>query len=178
MAFLNLQTRCVLPCLVTALLCVPMTSGAVDLAGSADEYRVKAAFLLNFLKFVEWPEAAPGEPLVIGVLLPDHFDAELDAAARSARIVGRRVEVRRFRKLGDVRDCQILFVPREAEYTPAELPRAGRLTVGETPQFLSTGGIISFYLEDNRVRFEIDPKAAQQAGLRIDPNVLRLGARR
>ena len=154
-----------------------MISGAADM-GAVDEYRVKAALLLNFLKFTEWPDAGSQDPLVVGVLLPDPFSAELDQAARAMKVSGRRVEVRRFRKLADVRLCNILFVPRDAEYVAADLPRAGRLTVGETPTFLSSGGIISFYLQDNQVRFEIDPNAAKLAGVHINANVLQLGKRR
>ena len=162
---------------VAAAVLWPSAALAFD-AGAAEEYRVKAAFLLNFLKFTDWPNAPAAEPLVIGVLLPDPFGSDLDEAARSVKVSGRRVEVRRFRKLGDVRGCQILFVPRDAEYHPAELAKPGRLTVGETPQFLERGGIISFYLDASRVRFEIALEAAQQAGLRIDPHVLQLGPRR
>lgn len=158
-------------------LCVPMITGAADI-GSTDEYRVKAAFLLNFLKFAQWPDAGTSDPFVIGVLLPDPFSAELDEAARAARILGRRVEVRRFRKLTDVRRCHILFVPRDADFSSADLPQAGRLTVGETPRFLSSGGIINFYIQDNQVRFEIDPSAAKLASVQINANVLQLGARR
>ena len=155
----------------------PSAAPARDNA-TAEEYRVKGAFLLNFLKFTEWPNAPAAEPLVIGVLLPDPFGSDLDEAARSVKVSGRRVEVRRFRKLGDARSCHMLFIPRDAEYLSAELPKPGRLTVGETPQFLASGGIISFYLEESRVRFEIAPEAARQAGLRIDPHVLQLGPRR
>ena len=180
MALLKARTQRGLTLAITVVLCVPfclpMISGAVD-AGSTDEYRVKAAFLLNFLKFAQWPGTATNNALVIGVLLPDHFNAELDTAARALKVSGRPVEVRRFRKLADVRGCDLLFVPRDAEYAPAELPKMGRLTVGETPQFLSAGGIISFYLQDNQVRFEIDPSAAERAGVRINAHVLQLGAR-
>ena len=166
---------CVLLCMP---LCIPIIGRAADL-GSADEYRVKAAFLLNFLKFAQWPDAdGTKDPFVIGVLLPDPFSAELDDAARAMKISGRRVEVRRFRKLADVRRCHLLFVPRDADVLGADLAQAGRLTVGETPQFLSAGGIISFYLQNNQVRFEIDPGAAERAGLRINEHVLQLGARR
>jgi len=123
-------------------------------------------------------DTGTSEPFIIGVLLPDPFNAGLDEVVRSVKISGRRVEVRRVHKLGDVRRCHLLFVPRDAEYLAADLPRAGRLTVGESPQFLASGGIINFYLQDNHVRFEIDPNAAQLAGVRISAHVLQLGVRR
>jgi len=158
-------------------LCVPMITRAADIAPT-DEYRVKAAFLLNFLKFAQWPDAGTSDPLVIGVLLPDPFSSELDEAAHASKISGRSVEVRRFRKLADVKRCHILFVPRDAEFSIAELAQAGRLTVGETAKFLASGGIISFYIQDHQVRFEIDPGAADRAGVRINAHVLQLGALR
>jgi hypothetical protein len=176
MALLKKRTRRGLAAVIAALLCVPLIDRAAD-AGTTDEYRVKAALLLNFLKFTEWPDAGSQEPLVVGVLLPDPFSSELDQAARAMKVSGRNVEIRRFSKLGDARLCQILFVPRDAAYVAADLPRAGRLTVGETPTFLSSGGIISFYLRDSQVRFEIDPNAAKLAGVHINANVLQLGKR-
>lgn len=176
MALLKMQTRRGLAFAVAMALSVSMTGAAADM-GAVDEYRVKAALLLNFLKFTEWPDAGSQEPLVVGVLLPDPFSSELDQAARAMKVSGRSVEIRRFRKLGDARICHILFVPRDAQYVAADLPRSGRLTVGETSTFLSSGGIISFYLQDNQVRFEIDPNAAKLAGIHINANVLQLGAR-
>jgi len=110
-------------------------------------------------------------------LLPDRFSPEFDQGARAMSVSGRHVEIRRFRKMGDARHCHILFVPRYAAYAAADLPRAAMLTVGETPTFLSSGGIISFYLRDNQVRFEIDPNSAKLAGIRINANVLQLGTR-
>jgi hypothetical protein len=180
-AFLKTPTQRGLPLAIAVVLCVPlclpMISGAVDI-GSADEYRVKAAFLLNFLKFAQWPDPdGTTDPFVIGVLLPDPFSSELDEAARATKISGRRVEVRRFRKLSDVRRCHILFVPRDVEFSSADLAQAGRLTVGEIPTFLADGGIINFYLQDHQVRFEIDPNAAKLAGIHINANVLQLGTR-
>ena len=175
MAFLKKSAQRSIVAVIAAVVCLPLTSGALD--AGADEYRVKAAFLLNFLKFAQWPDAGNVAPFIIGVLLPDPFSVELDEAAQSTKVAGRRVEVRRFRKLSDVRNCHLLFVPHDAEYLNADLPRMGRLTVGETPSFLASGGIISFYLQDNQVRFEIDPGAAQLAGVRINAHVLQLGAR-
>ena len=181
MALLKTQAQRALALVIAAVLgvplCLPMISRAADMR-AVDEYRVKAALLLNFLKFADWPDAGSRDPFIVGVLLPDPFSPEFDQAARAMNVSGRRVEVRRFRKLMDVRLCHILFVPRDAEYAAADLPRAGRLTVGETPTFLSSGGIISFYLQDNQVRFEIDPDAAKLAGIHINAHVLQLGARR
>ena len=136
------------------------------------EYQVKAAFLFNFLKFVEWPPAAADAPWVIGVLGHDPFGEMLDQTVRGKIVNGRKVEVRRYARLGDVKDCNILFIGRGESGMPIE---PGLLTVGETPGFLKAGGAISFYLEDNRVRFEIRPAAGRAAGLHISSQLLKLG---
>jgi len=160
-----------------------MRSVAVVLLGaqpallSADglEYEVKAAFLFNFLKFVEWPPAAADAPWVIGVLGHDPFGQTLDLTVRGKIVNGRKVKVRRYDQASDVKDCNILFIGRE-DYERSGIPlQPGLLTVGESPGFLKAGGIISFYLEDNRVRFEIRPAAARSAGLHVSAQLLKLG---
>jgi hypothetical protein len=148
------------------------------LAGEVEshlEYQVKAAFLFNFLKFVEWPPAAAGAPWVIGVLGHDPFGAMLDETVRGKIVNGRKIEVRRYSQASDVKDCNILFIGR-GDYERIGIPvQAGMLTVGEAPGFLKAGGAINFYLEDNRVRFEIRPAAAGGAGLHVSSQLLKLG---
>jgi hypothetical protein len=147
--------------------------------GDSLEYEVKAAFLFNFLKFVEWPANAPGAasdaPWVIGVLGHDPFGTLLSDTVRDKVVNGHRVEVRRYAKPGDVKGCHILFIGRVESAHMGTLSQPGVLTAGEAPGFLKSGGVINFYLEDNRVHFEISPAAAHSAGLRVSPQLLRLG---
>jgi hypothetical protein len=153
-----------------------LSSALCPAAGGENlEYEVKAAFLFNFLKFVEWPAVTNEASWVIGVLGPDPLGEALDNTVRGKVVNGRPVEVRRYTKPGDVKGCHILFIGRletEQVGTPA---RPGLLTVGEAPGFLKAGGIINFYLEDNRVHFEISAPAAHSAGLHVSPQLLRLG---
>jgi hypothetical protein len=139
------------------------------------EYQVKAAFLFNFLKFVEWPATTNDSPWVIGVLGHDPFGDILDNTVRGKLVNGRLVEVRRYAKAGEVKDCNILFIGR-SEFERTGTPvKAGLLTVGESPEFLKSGGIINFYLEDNRVHFEIQASAARTLCLRVSAQLLKLG---
>lgn len=139
------------------------------------EYQVKAAFLFNFLKFVEWAPAAADAPWVIGVLGHDPFGAALDLTVRGKIVNGRKVDVRRYNKASDVKDCNILFIGR-GDYERTGIPaQPGLLTVGESSGFLKAGGVISFYIEDNRVRFEIRPASARSAGLHVSSQLLKLG---
>ena len=145
------------------------------LPGDGMEYQVKAAFLFNFLKFVEWPPSAPDTPWVIGVLGHDPFGETLDLTVRGKIVNGRKVDVRRYDKASDVRDCNILFIGRD-DYERTGIPaQPGMLTVGESSGFLKAGGAITFYIEDNRVRFEIRQASARSAGLHVSSQLLKLG---
>jgi YfiR/HmsC-like len=138
------------------------------------EYQVKAAFLFNFAKFVEWPPEAPAGPLQICVAGRNVFGDALVETVRGETINGRPLAVRVI--LEPEPGCHIIFVPRGAA-AAAYLRAAGSspsLTVGESPEFISQGGIVNFRLEGTSVRFEIDPEAAERAGLRISSRLLRL----
>ena len=139
------------------------------------EYQVKAAFLFNFLKFVEWPAAANDSPWVIGILGRDPFGEMLDDIVRDKIVNSRIVEVRRFARIADVKDCNILFIGRsdfEHLGTPVQ---PGLLTVGEAAGFLKAGGVINFYLENNRVHFEIHSNVTRLYGLHVSAQLLKLG---
>lgn len=145
------------------------------------EYEVKAAFLYNFARFVAWPDSAFADkesPLVIGVMEPDPFGAVLDRTIFDKRAQGRRIEVRRFKRLEDVQGCHMLFVsPSSYLQWPALLAHLGTapvLTVGEGDGFCESGGIINFVLQQNHVRFEINPDAANRADLAISSRLLKL----
>jgi len=138
------------------------------------EYRVKAAYLFNFAKFVEWPAPAATGPIAICVAGRNVFGDALAETVRGEAIDGRPFAVRVI--LEPEPGCHIIFVPRGAA-TAAYL-RAVRtspaLTVGESADFIEQGGIVNFTLEGANVRFEIDPQAAERAGLRISSRLLRL----
>jgi hypothetical protein len=138
------------------------------------EYQVKAVYLFNFAKFVEWPAEAQAGPLTICVAGQNPFGDALDEALRGESVNNRSLTARVIP--GPEPGCHVIFVPRGAA-TTAYL-RAARgaptLTVGETPDFLAQGGIINFILEGGKVRFQIDSKAAERADLRISSHLLRL----
>jgi hypothetical protein len=141
------------------------------------EYRVKAAYLFNFTKFVEWPPAAvPVETFNICIAGRNPFGTAL-----SATLVGENVRglplTNRIVDPSAVASCHVLFVPRTVTAAPylRAAAMAPVLTVGESPAFLEQGGAINFVLEDGRVRFEINQGAAERAGLRISSRLLQLG---
>ena len=158
-------------------------AGTMRRAEAASEYEVKAAFLYNFAKFVDWPSDAfkSGSPFVIGVVGDDPFGSDLDTTVSGKTVDNRRIEVRRFRRVGDVQSCHILFVCRsEKSRVDKILERVSgsrTLTVGDMGQFLQRGGMINFIIEDQKVRFEINSNSAERAGLKISSKLLQLARR-
>jgi len=145
------------------------------------EYQVKAAFLYNFVQFVDWPArafASEQEPITIGIVGHDPFQGVLDQIVADKRVNGRELVVRRFQGAGDLGRCHLLFVGgAEAERAAAVIAKGramGALTVGEPEQFTRAGGVIRLFTEDNRVRFEVNLDAAEQAQLKISSKLLKL----
>jgi hypothetical protein len=161
------------------VLCLLATVGS-PLCHAADpplEYQVKAAFLLNFAKFVEWPAnalAAPDAPISICILGDDPFEGALDQMVEGESIDGRKIAVKRMKRPSGSPACQILFVSKsEKSFSASELG-TGVLTVGETEGFLAHGGVIALVIEDRRVRFDVGKSAAEKAGLKLSSKLLRV----
>ncbi len=144
------------------------------------EYQVKAAFLYNFGKFVEWPGGTfknAEAPFVIGILGKDPFGEAIDSL-RDKTISGRRLVVKRFARAGDLEPCHILFISAvEKQHLPRILSITHPwhvLTVGDTKGFVESGGVINFILLENKIRFEINVDAARRAGLKVSAQLLKL----
>jgi hypothetical protein len=147
----------------------------------AGEYEVKAAFLYNFARFVEWPSAAlpaATTPLTLCVLGDDPFGADLDRAVDGKDVNGHPLVVKRLKEFEDAVHCHIVFIATSDRTRLLRsldgLRHASVLTVGETDDFLQLGGIINFDIRDNRVRFGINVAAATRAGIKISSKLLRL----
>lgn len=148
----------------------------------SSEYKIKAVFLFNFLQFAEWPEDAfltPTSPIEIGVLGADPFGAALDLAVRGETIDGRGLVVKRSSRIEDLQDCHLLFISaseaRRLDSVLAQLARHPLITVGDSENFARRGGIIGFYTDGRKVRFEINVAAARRKGVKLSSELLRLG---
>jgi hypothetical protein len=142
----------------------------------ASEYQVKAAFLLNFTKFVTWPAAAfpdANSPLTICILGEDPFDGALDQLVEGEEVNGRKLLVRRIQQPPAPKTCQELFINSQKD-VPRIIAAAGPgiLTVGDRDGFLREGGIIAFVIENRHVRFDIDQRAASGASLGLSARLL------
>jgi hypothetical protein len=149
---------------------------AAGAAGAAQEmpleYRVKAAYLFNFLKYVEWPVADASRPLVLCVAGRNPFGDVLLETISGERIADREVTARTITEPDA--GCDAIFVPRDTMAAPYLRAAPGALTVGEAPDFLVNGGIILFVQDGRNVRFQISEDQASRAGLRISSRLLRL----
>jgi hypothetical protein len=146
------------------------------------EYQVKAAFLFNFAQFVEWPPAAfknPDSPLSIGILGEDPFGSALEETVKGESIRNRKLIIKRSRRAEDLNGCQLVFIAKSEKTKLSDaltkLTGKGILTVSEIEGFGLRGGMFNFFIEGNKVRFEINPAAAQHEGLKISSQLLSLG---
>jgi len=148
---------------------------------ATNEYEIKAAFLYDFAKFVEWPSSAfsdPKQPFGICVFGRDPFGHALEDALLDKTIGDHPVILGRAKQISDLVGCQIVFISgTESPRLPEILSRSrrhGALLVGETEGFAAAGGVVQFVLDQNRVRFAINPDAADRAGLKISSKLLAL----
>jgi hypothetical protein len=161
-----------------------VVAAAMLLAGSVyaapSEYQLKAVFLFNFSRFVEWPPSAfssPDAPFVIGVFGHDPFGNQLDEATRGETVNGRQLVVRRVSDAGEAANCQILFMHRSEEARMRDvlmaLDHRSTLTVSDLDRAAQRGVMIALASEDNRIRLRVNVDSARAAQLTISSKLLR-----
>lgn len=155
---------------------IPQAKGAER---TFTEYKVKALFLFNFAKYVDWPAEifpATNSPIIIGIVGKDKFGDELEHAVEGKRVNGHGFTIKHLAANDDLHVCQILFIAdSEASQMKNILNKLDALpvlTVGEDKAFEENGGIIDFILKENRVRLEINLAAMNRAKLRISSKLL------
>lgn len=145
------------------------------------EYELKAAFLHKFSVFTEWPEGTfrrRNSPFVIAVVGEDPFEDILENVLEDEEVGDHPIQLRRWEDVEDIGTCHLLFVPdterRNLDDILEEVEDEPVLLVGEFDDFAQDGGMINFYVERNKVRFEINPDEAERSDLTIDSKLLRL----
>jgi len=146
----------------------------------SEEYQIKAAYILNFVQYIDWPQAtfsAADTPFTIGVLGDDPFGPALEQTFQDETIAGRKLVVKRSTKIEDLQSCHLLFISKsEKDHIPeilASLKDKSIVTVSELDQFAQRGGIVNFYLNNNKIRFEINANAAEKISLKIHSQLLK-----
>jgi hypothetical protein len=145
------------------------------------EYEIKAAFIFNFAKFIEWPARIMNETngsFIIGILGKDPFGNSLEQTIGGKTIKGKKISIRRFRQPDEIQTCHILFISESERYNLPVILDAIKdksiLTVSDMPVFAQRGGMIHMYTEDNRVRFAVYMPALERAGLNVSAKLLSL----
>jgi hypothetical protein len=149
-------------------------------ASAPSEYQVKAVFLFNFSRFVEWPASAfpsVDAPFVLGVFGADPFGTDLDEVIKGEAVNGRPLVVRRVQTPAEAAGCQILFIPRSEDRhlrdVLSAVDRHSTLTVSDVPGTAQRGVMIRLVTEQGRVRMRINVDSARDADLTISSNLLR-----
>jgi hypothetical protein len=164
------------------LLTVIAVERASGQAAPPSEYQVKAAFIFNFTKFIEWPASvftSPTAPYVVGVIGDDPFDGALQKALSGQELGGRSFVTRAVTRPAEAKECHVLFIGRSEKRHLTGILGAAQdlpiLTISDLDGFIKSGGIIHFYTEKQKVRFEISDTAAKRAGLKISSKLMNLG---
>jgi len=161
--------------------CAGFSSWAAAQEPKPQEYQVKAVYLYNFGRFIDWPAgAAKDEPFAICVLGADPFGPALDDTVAGETIGDRKLVARRIANPRDAAGCRILFISSsEAAHVRdilEPLEKSGVLTVSDMTGFTNNGGMIQFVLRENKVRFEVNLTAAEKAGLIFSSQLLKVAA--
>lgn len=149
-------------------------------AAAPGEYQVKAVFLFNFSRFIEWPrEAFPSAnaPFVVGIFGHDPFGRELDQVVKGEAVDGHPLVIKRVQSAAEAAACQILFIHQSEDKRLAEAVAAvashSTLTVSDVPGSTQRGVMIRLVTQEGRIRMRIDAEAARAARLTISSNLLR-----
>ena len=163
---------------------LPIFLSVLGMAGQmpqAGEAAVKAAFLYNFTKFIDWPSAAfpdAAAPFTVCLFAGDDFRREVETMMTGEQVHGRRVALASPQDADDLKGCHLVYFSREhgdrASRRLTAVREAPVLTVGEGRRFLDQGGLIAFSIDNDRVRFDISKRAAERAGLNISAKLLRV----
>lgn len=160
---------------VVAALCT-----AAPASPAANEYQVKAVFLFNFARFVNWPAVSfenPDGPFSLCVYGTDPFGADLDEVVRGETIAGRPLVVRRLHERQELNGCQIVYIAasadRELESVVAGLDRRATLTVSDLDGAARRGAMIRMMTVNGKIRLRINIDAVRAAGLTVSSNLLR-----
>ncbi len=156
-----------------------LTSSAHAQQPKAEEYEVKAVYLYNFGRFIEWPASAKtGDSFSICVLGRDPFGAALDTTVAGTSIEQKKLVARRIASTREAADCRILFISSSESSRMKEivaaLDKSPALTVSDIPDFTANGGMIEFVRKENKVRFEVNLTATEKAGLTLSSQLLKV----
>jgi hypothetical protein len=169
------------PGLILGLLLQALFFNSLNMSAqeTPSDYRVKATYVLNFLRFIQWPDDAfsdPKAPVVIGIVGEDPFGNQLPQVILGKTVQGRNLVIRRYKAGEDLRGSHFLFISEsEKKRLPqilAGLHGSSVLTVAEMDRFIEAGGVIQFTFENSHIRFAVNVGAADRARLKVSSKLL------
>jgi hypothetical protein len=147
------------------------------MAGSFQEYQVKAAFIYNFIKFIDWQNQKDFKDFNICILGEDPFGKAIDIL-EGKKVRGWRIKISRTNSVKATKECQVVFISSSERDSLKEVLSFFRgkpvLTISEVNGFIEQGGIINFIIVNDKIRFEINERVAKESGLKISSKLLRL----
>ena len=174
---------CARPFLISVMIALSLFSAPISRAQSSKptDYQVKAIYLYNFGRFIEWPaSASKNDSFLVCVLGRDPFGSALDRAFAGENIGGKHIVAKRISTLQESAGCQILFLSGTEESRAKQileaLDKEAVLTVSDMPLFSERGGMIQFVSDGNRIRFEVNLAATQRAGLTLSSELIRVAS--
>lgn len=146
------------------------------------EYDVKAAYVFNFAKFTQWPNASGSQDsFSICVMGEDSFHGALEGIVAGEQLNGKKVAVRHVSTVHEASECRIVFISKSESYryklVIGSLASAPVLTVSDLPDFAQDGGMIQLLLQGDRVKFEVNLEAAQKAHLSLSSQLLKVATK-
>lgn len=157
-------------------------SGPVVATQPALEYKVKAAYLFNFTKFISWPEKA-GDTFNLCIVEPNPFGSMLKPLEQRT-VAGKPISIRNIESTEQVADCHILYIDKAKKIPNGfETPDSGILiitslggvlNVSSQPFFARQGGMIGFVLRDGRVKLQVNLKALKQQGFQVSAKLMEV----
>jgi hypothetical protein len=166
-------------CLVLLLLMAsPQT---ISSQAVPEEYQVKAVFLYNFSRFIDWPESSfptPNSPFVIGILGEDPFGNYLEETVRGEAVGTHVMTIHHFQNISDIENCHILFIsykdPDKIRKALDALAGKNILTVNENTNFAKMGGMIQFYDELSKIKLMINESAIKDTQIQISSKLMKV----
>jgi hypothetical protein len=160
--------------IVTAALTMNLVYGVEAL-----EHEIKATYLYNFAKFIDWPPGkSESEPVYLCVMDKDFLKKNLEVLTKDKSVKNRPLQVRLLDSPDEIKDCHVLYVGKDDikkfPNIKQRLNSKSLLSVGEAPDFINYGGQIQFFVENNNVSFEIDLPGISKSGLKLDARVLNI----
>lgn len=163
----------------SALLSLCLLFGAAEVRAQIGEGDLKAAFVYNFAKFVEWPAELQGGPLWLCTV--GGGDSLILALPKlvGKQVQGRELALRPSTGRGDaLRGCHVVILAESEGHRATEVARAavaaGALSVSTLPDFVDQGGMVGLLTQDNRIQFEVNPDAAQAGRLKLAAQFVKL----